>query len=359
MHGPRAMAVLTTVFMLAGCASTPSTVAAPLSTPQPNPSASLVASAPATGPGPAATRAVTATTAESPAAQVIPWIDAPVAKPKDLPDPNAQITHRVLYRRCTAADLIGAFGRGGAGMGSASEVVSFTNRSRTPCSLDQGPIAISNVEADGLAHSLTLGAPGFGHGLDAVANLSPGQNAQTELWESDSCAAFQHPLPIVRVDFRLPDQSVVQVPADPAKFQAPVDCRLLASWFGTPHHEVPEPAYPTDPLVVTTTLPSRVRAGRVVDYTVTLTNPTGHAVSLTPCPSYEEAAISFAVQAKSDVVHVFYRLNCAGHRDVGAHSALTFAMQITAPRVAGGGKFFWGLLPAGGGAGRGGELIVG
>jgi hypothetical protein len=111
-------------------------------------------------------------------------------------------------------------------------------------------------------------------------------------------------------------------------------------------------------LVVTTTLPATVKAGQIVDYTVTLANPTGHAVPLTPCPSYEEVVSSFPPQpAEPDVVDLYYRLNCDGHRGIGPHSSLTFAMRITAPTHSGFGKCGWDLLPLGS-AGSGCALSV-
>ena len=237
-------------------------------------------------------------------------------------------------------------------MGSASEYVRFRNRSRTPCSLDQAPISIADVEADGARHKLALGVTGYGRQLDAVANLQPGQSGQTMLNESDECPSFQHPRPVVRVEFQLPDGTVVAVPADPARYEAPVDCGLSASWFGTAHVEVPAPVDPTDPLVVTTTMPSAFAVEATVNYTVTLTNPTSTAIPLTPCPAYEEV-----LNVYPDIVDDRYRLNCGSHRDIAPHESLTFAMRITSPRSKGETKFAWDLLPIGG-AGRGGAVDV-
>jgi hypothetical protein len=369
MRGSRALTALAAVLMLAGCANTRQTTTAP-----PTPAGSWTPPGSSRPPTPSAwpsltqSRSVTpsatsASPTESLAAQAIPWLDAPVARPKEVPDPNAQFAHPVLYRPCTAADLTArALGWGGA-MGTGYEFIDLTNRSSSACTLEGKPRVITNVYRDGSRHLVPLSTEyvGYGNGLDAVANLQPGQVGQTQLRESDSCPGFQHFFYVPRVDVTLPDGTQVTVIVPGSHYQAPsVGCGATASWFGTAHRQVPEPTYPTSPLVVTTTLPGTVKAGQVVDYTVTLTNPTDHAVPLTPCPSYEEVISSFPPRpAKPDVVDDYYRLNCDGHHEIPPHSALRFAMRITAPQHAGFGRGCgWFLLPLGS-AGSGCGLTVG
>jgi hypothetical protein len=135
-----------------------------------------------------------------------------------------------------------------------------------------------------------------------------------------------------------------------------VGCHYDLTAFGTPHHYLPEPSYPTDPLVATTTMPEQVTAGTTIAYTVTLTNPTDNAVPLTPCPTYEEFVNVVSSHAKIDGQDVIYQLNCAGHTTVAPGQALTFAMRIPAPTEPGVAKWGWDIQP--GSAGRGGALIV-
>jgi Protein of unknown function (DUF4232) len=348
MRGSRTLAALAAMLMLAGCADTPATTAAP---PTPSASgtalasrtapASRIASASASGTAPAASP----TAATSLAAQPIPWIDAPVAKQPPPPDPNAQFAHPALYRPCTAADLTATADGWGPLTGTVYEWISFTNRSSSACTLSGSPRSITNVYRDGSRHPVPLSTKdvGFGIGLDAVANLAPGEVGRSQLRESDHCAGFQRGFYVQRFDVELPDGSAVEVTVPGSHYQTPsVGCGASASWFGTQHKQVPEPASPNDPLVVTTSMPATVSASSLVDYTVTLTNPTAKAVSLTPCPSYEDN-----FNAYPDIVDKLYRLNCDGHQQVAPHEALTFAMRITAPTRRGQARFGWYLQPVG------------
>jgi hypothetical protein len=91
-------------------------------------------------------------------------------------------------------------------------------------------------------------------------------------------------------------------------------------------------------LRVALTVPSRVAAGQVVKFEVTITNPTPAAVRLSPCPSYE-MGIS-AAPAKA------YKLNCAAATTIPAGRSRTYAMRFSVPASAPAGlaKIGWFLL---------------
>jgi hypothetical protein len=71
---------------------------------------------------------------------------------------------------------------------------------------------------------------------------------------------------------------------------------------------------------VSISAPYPARLGRALDYTVTLTNVSGHTLSFTPCPGYAEAI--------KGVVIARYLLNCAKVPLLGADQSRTFAMEL-------------------------------
>jgi hypothetical protein len=277
----------------------------------------------------------------------IPWLDAP-AQADIPPDVNALVTNPVLYRTCTAADLTGRASGWGGAMGTAYEYVWFTNRSSSSCTLSGNPVAVTDVYRDGTRHRIAapLRSSGFGNQEDAVANLRPGQVGGTQLTQTEDCDGWQHFFYVPRFDVELPDGSQVPIIVPGSHYQAPVaGCHLAASWFGTLHTFVPEPTYPTDPLVATVNLPGQIRAGSTFDYTVTLTNPTAKAIPLSPCLTYEEHVTTAKPDTAAASVGLYYQLNCAGNPVVPAHQPLTFAMRIPAPKQAGSGWLTWRLQP--------------
>jgi hypothetical protein len=79
-------------------------------------------------------------------------------------------------------------------------------------------------------------------------------------------------------------------------------------------------------LQVRLTLPTSVRAGSRLFFTVTLTNPTDVDVVLEPCPAYEQS-----VYVERLAITKSYYLNCGVARVVRAHSQVLFAMQLDVP----------------------------
>jgi hypothetical protein len=82
--------------------------------------------------------------------------------------------------------------------------------------------------------------------------------------------------------------------------------------------------------------PSTVQAGHDLDYVLTVSNPTGAAIALRPCPSYLQW---------SGGVKDHFMLNCAQARPVPARGQETFAMRLHVPSDAdtGSTKLAWGL----------------
>ena len=87
-------------------------------------------------------------------------------------------------------------------------------------------------------------------------------------------------------------------------------------------------------------VPDGFRAGNVLRYTVTLSNPTKTTVRLDPCPGYSES-----LYASGLVVRRSFALNCRSVHAIPTHGQVEYAMQLSVPRRAkpGNAKFLWEL----------------
>jgi hypothetical protein len=277
---------------------------------------------------------------------VVPWLDQPATMPS-LPDVDRPVTHPVLYRLCSAVDLKASANGWGAGMGTASQDLTFTNASLTSCTLVGGPVAFTYTDPDGVLHRVKPKADaGFGMHLDAVANLRPGESAKSNVWLSDECPAFMNQKYVPRFSVELPDTTAVTIIVPGGHYEVPPDgCPFSASWFGTPHVTVPQPSYPLDPLKATMQLPATLPAGQTFSYVVTVTNPTSTPIPLSPCPAYDEG---WKPTSSDALLHRVYRLNCAAHPVVQAHETVAYAMRMVAPTRLGQDPFWWMLQPSNG-----------
>jgi hypothetical protein len=97
---------------------------------------------------------------------------------------------------------------------------------------------------------------------------------------------------------------------------------------GTSHQHI-IPAGRLASLVPSFSVPSRVRSGQPLDYTVTLTNPGSTAVSLQPCPGYRQSLIDVLELPDRKGATSTGQLNCAAApASVPAHSSITFRMRL-------------------------------
>jgi hypothetical protein len=272
------------------------------------------------------------------AAQAIPWLDQPVAKIV-IPDPNAPITNAIRYRTCRATDLLMAAKDNGAIMETRYGSITFTNRSTSACTLSGTPTVVIGVTASGRRQSVPITPDGYGFKLDDVANLQPGDQGLLTLSSSGECG-IDKPTFFAGFALTLPSGQALTA-ATPKTYQAFLaGCPYKVSSIGVPHHFKPWPTYPTDPIKATINAPASVVSGTPIDYTVTLTNPTAKAISLAPCPSYEETAFRKPDPHPDDAT---YQLNCAGHDALEPGESLTFAMHTAGIGPTGQGQIFWQL----------------
>jgi hypothetical protein len=114
------------------------------------------------------------------------------------------------------------------------------------------------------------------------------------------------------------------------------------SGFGLPARYTPLAPAPGTPATATVRvdLPASVRAGTILHYTITLSNPTKTTIMLRPCPGYSEG-----LYASGLIVRRSLELNCDNVHTIGADQHVRYAMELTVPSRAAAGiaKFSWSL----------------
>ena len=260
---------------------------------------------------------------------VVPWADRPAP-----PEPAASYPPPPHAPACQPGQLRVATVQGGALAGDTLiGVVTATNVGRTVCSLVGTPSAAGLVTTSGRTVPVRLASGRLPGGADS--DLPPGDQARlTVEYEgggSPGCAAIWPRA----LRLTLPSGGTVEVvkPLFPT-----VSCPALGvGAFYVRGADVPLPM-PLDALRVTLHVPATVRAGTVLAYTVTLSNPTSGPIGLVPCPGYWAHGF---VNGES-VVHD--QLNCDGHTAIAAGQSLTFAMRIPVPDQADpGAPLYWHL----------------
>lgn len=286
-------------------------------------------------------------------AGVVPWVNTPgTPEPASALAPSAPPA--ASWPSCAPAALRGAFGSVSDWAGTSGVSLTIANAGRRGCVLTGAPSAVVLVRPNGATVPVTR-RPVSAASVDlhAPAALAPGQHAEFVLAASDVCP---RQVPLTSAEFKAVRFRVGSGPwmrvAAPNGGTIDLACARWFSGFGT-RLRAPDPvkANPLHALQVTSTMPATVRAGTRVRYRVTLSNPTGHAVALSPCPTYTE----FLTPARSDPQRAqhTYRLNCAGAGGrIPAHGRVVFAMQVPAPPTPGAAKFGWSIANAGLNIGR-------
>lgn len=254
------------------------------------------------------------------------WVDRPAAIPA------VSVPHNPGIAACTSGDLrVRMERRGLLGAGTYAYIYSAQNTAKRACYVSGRP----GVK---LAGQALAGGPNV---LDVTAGaLAPGSSA--------TFAVTQRPRAGCTPAFSrsgVPRTSVVaahiQIGARPPA--ATADGTIRTSRCSTT--EVSQiglaPTSPKpdqlSPLTIQLRAPERVRAGRTLDFTVTITNSTRAAIRLSPCPSYETGI--------SSAPAVAYQLNCA-RPAIGAGQSRVYDMRFAVPAStpAGPAKIGWFLL---------------
>lgn len=261
----------------------------------------------------------------------VAWVDRPVApfvEPTAVPLPTDA-------RPCQPSDLTIRVGAFGAGLGNLNLPVDFLNRSDSSCVLIGEP-TLDGVRANGSLVPLHVTSGSYFGDPGPPSNFGPGQVAALNISGVSGCSARTF---YPTFDLGLPGGGSVDFPTD----NFPVGCGVWVSQFGVPADAVPATDTPLSALTAKITAPSTAKAGTTLTYSVTLSNTTGAAYSLSPCPAYTEFVGTGSTTWVATVLN--YELNCDATPAIPARGSVTFQMRLALPadQPAGSGKFGWDL----------------
>jgi hypothetical protein len=263
------------------------------------------------------------TAAPSPAPSATSWPNGPACRPDQL---------------ATAA----ALDFDAVGLGSYS----IWNEAAAPCSLSRG-VSVSILDASGhaLSVSTTIGslvcggtgsqcqppgptAPPWIFMPPSAANAEDGGDGGSLTWTNWCGPQPSQPLTLL---IKLGDGTQLRTPGISAKAPACTNASKRSVLELTPMEiggawPTEPPAVPPDSLTARLELTGSATPGQSFHYVVVLTNPTGSAITLTPCPTYQEL-----LNTKGGSVVEEHVLNCAGVGAIPAGQNVRFAMVIEVP----------------------------
>jgi hypothetical protein len=252
------------------------------------------------------------------------------------------------YPGCSARQLRATPGPIGAGGGHSSQFVVLTNDSSTACTLSGGPSSVSGITKSGRSVRLTTRyarpGPGYDNNMNLLspANLKPGQSAQVAITTASEnmcpASAYKGSGTYARLSVGIGSSGQVSVMLTkfPGSFVA--TCDVGASAFGTPVPTSPTPPdSPLDALTARMIAPPTLTAGTHVTYTIVLTNPTGHRIMLSPCPSYIES-----IFRGTNAFGIYY-LNCKAAPFIPARGSVSFDIRSRVPDTPGRTPITWVL----------------
>lgn len=240
-------------------------------------------------------------------------------------------------------------GRRGAAAGTAYEQLVFTNVGHGACLL-RGYPTITAIGPGGKRVRLRSRHAGLTFFELTPADIDPSGLSFLGLATSDACNGGTRKATIYR-QLRIAIGNGETVQAAPAVSIDEV-CGLFLSSFGRPARYTPLAPAPgtSGTLRASARLASTVRAGSVLTYTITLSNPSSTDVALKHCPSYNEG-----IYALGHVTRRWLALDCDQVRTIPAHAHVRYAMELAIPAATPTGiaKFGWSLdTPNGPSVGR-------
>jgi hypothetical protein len=279
------------------------------------------------------------TTTMRPTPGVVAWVDRPAPTPA-----SASTTTLPMPDSCSPGSVrLTKRGDDGAAAGTAIWSVMLENNGALPCAVTTPARGAATLFGHDRRVQLLL------NGFEvASARLEPGESIWLKLAAPDrGCGPNQDQPPPRYVDVTLTIAS--QDLAAPGLQLATCGQPSFGAYFETI-------SKPPQPGAVGSLLSSISRVeyhDRVLDFVVTLANPSAVAVKLDPCPSYSEylgaARTSGPVAARA-----FYFLNCDTTRSIAPKASVKFAIRAAVPEsFTGGGftKLVWQLSPDGPAAG--------
>jgi hypothetical protein len=243
-------------------------------------------------------------------ADAIPWRDLPyVAYPRALPSPRPD------GPACRAANLVLDSDDTLGAAGTATEFVKVHNGGSARCTLSGRPTLLHTVAGAAVVGPTNpIDEPDAGNGI-TPATIDPGEQAVLMIETYGGCTAPPTGVVYANLALRLTGGTVLALGStlDPRCgvgmgqwYRPVVDTTDHLPWLG---------------LTAAIEAPQTVHLGRTFDYVVTLTNPTGLAVPLAPCPNYVEGIAG----ATSGGVN---QLNCTV-ASIPAGGQVRFAMRLS------------------------------
>jgi hypothetical protein len=251
--------------------------------------------------------------APSPSAAIVPWKDSPIGAVDLFPPPSP----RPSARPCGAADLatsVKVTDNGAAG-GHRFIDVTIRNTSGSRCTLSgSAQLTATDARTGARGRLTTRSGTGYGGtGYETPATIDPDEEATLGLVTGNGCNGGANP-----TTYR--DIAVVMLgrsyPLGTLTVQTTCELEVTDWMLDIQTRPLTPPPYAR--LVPTLDVPATVRIGQWFDFTVTLTNPTGAAVAVVPCPAYRMTVFKGGGS---------YWLNCPG-TPVPAHGAVRFAMRL-------------------------------
>jgi Protein of unknown function (DUF4232) len=267
------------------------------------------------------------------AANPIPWINTPG---------TSQVGAIVQAGRgCGATDLSVMAGNSGAFRGMATQELVLTNHGQEACFLPGPPAAVVVLDDGSRIQATESTGPAVAGRID----LAVGQTAQLLLGTSATCPGIGHPQVGSRVELTLSIGDKLSV----SNTWVDVECGppVVVAFSAGP---LPPVDVPASSLSAAISVPTSVARGSVLQYFITLRNPSNTHTDLSPCPSYTETlGTSPARVARQTLL-----LNCLAMPAISAGAQVVFEMRLSVPAEmpSGSTKLAWSLqVPDGPSAG--------
>jgi hypothetical protein len=214
----------------------------------------------------------------------------------------------------------------------------FTNTGGSSCSLPPRPTRIDGSGPGVGSRTLKVRhTSDSDFALSPTHQVNPGQTVYLPILTSGGCAKSQFSLPhLTRLTFSL--SSAVAIPARLKPFRFYGSCGAFVGKFAM---RVVPITSPIDELVVTRRFPKSILADSTIRFTVTLTNPTGTAISLLPCPKYTEFVASLGRRHSREQATL--ALPCGTITGISPGATDSFQIQATVPDRTGIAKYGWSI----------------
>lgn len=277
------------------------------------------------------------------AGAAIPWISTQGTTYRATAPPPARTP-------CTAKALQVDNVTSGVYSGFAADEIQLSNHSSTACYLAGQPTVVMSLSGGGSqVVSPASGAP-------PRIDLPPGGGLAIAVGSQNVCSAGTPVKKVARLDLTLPGVGDV-LSADGRNLI--IACSAPAILFVQPTDSAAnsaEPAPVIPALQVSLALPQKAARGSTLSYTVTVSNSSTSALTLSPCPSYTQVLNAAGMVMSEDTL----LLNCSAQNTIPPNSHLTFQMQSTIPADTPLGplKVSWQLQTADGAASGGVVQIV-